>query len=145
MVDIGLFREPKASKRKEGALYTAGPGSGTTYKLPPGGDLAGRGRLWPVGVETADGQLTLGLEDAALATSGRDRRCWRRNGREVHHLINPMTGAAAEGGLLRVTVVAPTAVEAEVLAKAIFLGAPAESPAVLVTSNGRTLLAGGLQ
>jgi phenylpropionate dioxygenase-like ring-hydroxylating dioxygenase large terminal subunit len=37
VVDIGLFREPKASKRKEGALYTAGPGSGTTYKLPPGG------------------------------------------------------------------------------------------------------------
>jgi phthalate 3,4-dioxygenase subunit alpha len=39
VVDIGLFREPKASKRKEGALYTAGPGAGTTYKLPPGGDF----------------------------------------------------------------------------------------------------------
>ncbi|WP_327092279.1 aromatic ring-hydroxylating dioxygenase subunit alpha [Nonomuraea sp. NBC_01738] len=39
VVDIGLFREPKASKRKEGALYLAGPGAGTTYKLPPG-DLA---------------------------------------------------------------------------------------------------------
>ena len=37
VVDIGLFREPKASKRKEGALYLAGPGAGTTYKLPPGG------------------------------------------------------------------------------------------------------------
>jgi phthalate 3,4-dioxygenase subunit alpha len=37
VVDIGLFREPKASKRKEGALYAAGPGSGTTYKLPPDG------------------------------------------------------------------------------------------------------------
>ncbi len=37
VVDIGLFREPKASKRKEGALYTAGRGAGTTYKLPPGG------------------------------------------------------------------------------------------------------------
>jgi len=41
VVDIGLFREPKASKRKEGALYTAGPGAGTTYKLPPG-DLDGK-------------------------------------------------------------------------------------------------------
>ena len=40
VVDIGLFREPKASKRKEGALYIAGPGAGTTYKLPPGGDFA---------------------------------------------------------------------------------------------------------
>ncbi|MDL4773153.1 Rieske 2Fe-2S domain-containing protein [Actinomadura xylanilytica] len=36
VVDIGLFREPKANKRKEGALYFAGPGAGTTYKLPPG-------------------------------------------------------------------------------------------------------------
>ncbi|MDX6397598.1 MAG: hypothetical protein QOJ43_1006 [Gaiellaceae bacterium] len=34
IVEIGLFREPKASKRKEGALYAAGRGGGTTYKLP---------------------------------------------------------------------------------------------------------------
>ncbi len=38
VVDIGLFREPKASKRKEGALYQAGPGAGTTYKLPSAGN-----------------------------------------------------------------------------------------------------------
>jgi len=46
VVDIGLFRESRASKRKEGALYTAGPGSGTTYKLPSAGkehcDFAGQ-------------------------------------------------------------------------------------------------------
>jgi phenylpropionate dioxygenase-like ring-hydroxylating dioxygenase large terminal subunit len=34
VVEIGLFREPKANKRKEGALYWAGGGGGTTYKLP---------------------------------------------------------------------------------------------------------------
>ena len=34
IVDIGLFREPTANKRKEGALYFAGGGGGTTYKLP---------------------------------------------------------------------------------------------------------------
>jgi phenylpropionate dioxygenase-like ring-hydroxylating dioxygenase large terminal subunit len=34
IVEIGLFREPKASRRKEGALYFAGRGGGTTYKLP---------------------------------------------------------------------------------------------------------------
>jgi hypothetical protein len=33
-VEIGLFRAPKAHKRKEGALYFAGSGGGTTYKLP---------------------------------------------------------------------------------------------------------------
>jgi phenylpropionate dioxygenase-like ring-hydroxylating dioxygenase large terminal subunit len=36
VVDIGLFREPTANKRKEGVLYFAGTGGGTTYKLPPG-------------------------------------------------------------------------------------------------------------
>jgi len=41
VVDIGLFGEPKAHKRKEGVLYHVGPGGGTTYKLPPGLGLAG--------------------------------------------------------------------------------------------------------
>ena len=36
VVEIGLFREPKAEKRKDGATYWAGKGGGTTYKLPPG-------------------------------------------------------------------------------------------------------------
>ncbi|MCV7384015.1 aromatic ring-hydroxylating dioxygenase subunit alpha [Mycolicibacter longobardus] len=36
VVDIGLFREPKAQKRKDGATYWATCGGGTTYKLPPG-------------------------------------------------------------------------------------------------------------
>jgi phenylpropionate dioxygenase-like ring-hydroxylating dioxygenase large terminal subunit len=36
VVEIGLFREPKAAKRKEGCTYWAGPGGGTTYKLPEG-------------------------------------------------------------------------------------------------------------
>lgn len=109
-----------------------------------GGDVACYGRPWPVGVETGDGTITLELDRGAVATSGRDRRRWRRGGGEVHHLIDPGTGSPAEGDFLRVTVVANTAVEAEVLAKAIFLGAPSAGPAVLVTRDGRTVFTGGL-
>jgi phenylpropionate dioxygenase-like ring-hydroxylating dioxygenase large terminal subunit len=36
VVEIGLFREPRAEKRKDGNTYWAGSGGGTTYKLPPG-------------------------------------------------------------------------------------------------------------
>jgi len=36
VVEIGLFREPTAQKRKDGATYWAHSGGGTTYKLPPG-------------------------------------------------------------------------------------------------------------
>jgi phenylpropionate dioxygenase-like ring-hydroxylating dioxygenase large terminal subunit len=41
VVEIGLFREPRAEKRKDGCTYWADVGGGTTYKLPPG-DFAQR-------------------------------------------------------------------------------------------------------
>ena len=107
-----------------------------------GGDLAVRGGAWPVGVAE---DLTLELSHGGIATSGRDRRRWRRDGEELHHLIDPKTGRPAESDLLRVTVVAGSAVEAEVLAKAAFLGADVDVPRVLVTADGRTILAGGLE
>ena len=112
-----------------------------------GGYLAVRGeKPWPVGVE--DGP-TLELSRGAIATSGRDQRHWRRGGEERHHLIDPATGRPAETDLLRVTVVASAAVEADVLAKTLFLGgeeeaAAADVPALLVTADGRKRLVGGL-
>ncbi|HXV32426.1 MAG TPA: FAD:protein FMN transferase [Gaiellaceae bacterium] len=119
-----------------------------------GGDIALTGKPWPVGVETADGTITLELAEGALATSGRDRRRWRAPEGERHHLIDPATGLPSEGDLLRVTAVAGTAAEAEVLAKALFLAGDADRaaaeadelgvPAVLVTRAGHTALAGGL-
>ena len=92
--------------------------------------------------------------DGALATSGRDRRTWRRGGRELHHLIDPGTGEPAESDLLRATVVAGDAVEAEIWAKALFLAGSDDAaleaderrlPCLLVTAGGETRLAGGLQ
>ena len=97
--------------------------------------------------------MTLALGDGAVATSGKDRRRWRRNDVEQHHLIDPATGRPAVGDLRRATVIAPTAVEAEILAKALFLAgehdaiAEAEAagvPCVLVTEDERTVVAGGL-
>ena len=71
-----------------------------------------------------------------------------------HHLIDPSTGRPADGELLRVTVAAAKALEAEVLAKALFLAgstraAAAEAdelgiPAVLVSREEPTVLAGGV-
>ena len=82
-------------------------------------------------VEVPDGALTLGLAAGALATSGRDRRRWWRDGEERHHVIDPATGHPAAADLLTVTVVAARAAEAEVLATALFLagerGAVAEA------------------
>lgn len=119
-----------------------------------GGDIAARGAAWPVGVETPAGTLTLELQRGGLATSGRDRRVWRHEGQERHHLIDPATGEPATGDVLTVTVVAASAAEAEVLATSLFLAGSVERaaaeadvlavPAVVVGADGEVRLAGGL-
>jgi thiamine biosynthesis lipoprotein len=105
-----------------------------------GGDLAVCGGRWPVGVDVPGAPLTLELTGGALATSGSDRRCWHGG----HHLIDPRTGAPAATPYLRVTVAAATAVDAEVLAKAVYLGADFDVPAVLVHTDGRIERRGAL-
>jgi FAD:protein FMN transferase len=142
-LDLGGIGKGYTADRAAALLSDAGP-----CLVDAGGDVALLGRPWPVGVETPDGTLTLELTGGGLATSGRDRRHWIRDGREQHHLIDPVTGRPADSDILRVTVAAPSAADAEVLAKALFFaGADAAVweanaqalPAVIVTSDGRTL------
>ena len=147
-LDLGGIGKGYAAERAADLLASSGP-----CLVNAGGDVALRGGPWPVGVETANGSITLELGTGGLATSGRDRRRWRRGGRELHHLVDPSTGQPAESDLLRVTVVAQDAIEAEVAAKALFLAGAEEAvveadesrlPTILVTADGRTLFAGGL-
>jgi thiamine biosynthesis lipoprotein len=148
-LDFGGIGKGYAAERAAEVLATAGP-----CLVNAGGDIAVRDGAWPVEVQTADGSLTLELTSGALATSGRDRRRWRRGGRELHHLIDPATGTPATGDLVRATVVASDAVTAEVWAKALFLAGgeagAAEAdvlrlPSVFVLTDGSTRLAGGLE
>ena len=72
---------------------------------------------------------TLHVEDGAVATSGIDMRLWRApDGTPRHHLLDPSTGAPAWTGLISVTALAPTALEAEALAKAALLSGPRARP-----------------
>jgi len=147
-LDLGGIGKGYAVDRAVEKLSRRGP-----CLVNAGGDVAVRGRRWPVGVETANGFVTLELVSGALATSGSDRRHWRTNGQEQHHLIDPTTGLPSGSDLLRVTVVGSSAAEAEVLAKSLFLAgaeqAAAEAErdgvaAVLVTGDGRTVMTGAL-
>jgi FAD:protein FMN transferase len=144
-LDLGGIGKGYAAERAAELLAVAGP-----CLVDAGGDVAVRGTpasgVWPVAV---DGGPTLGLERGGLATSGRDRRRWRRGGREVHHLIDPSTGRPAASEVLRVTAVAGDAVAAEVLAKVLFLGGVGEAArrratAIFVFADGRTILTGEL-
>jgi FAD:protein FMN transferase len=80
---------------------------------------------------------TLQVEDAAVATSGIDTRLWRApDGSPRHHLLDPSTGACAWTGLVSVTALAPTALEAEALAKAALLSGPHEAQRWLKRHGG---------
>ena len=80
---------------------------------------------------------TLRVTDGAVATSGLDRRVWRRpDGAYAHHLLDPATGEPAWTGLISATALAPTALEAEALAKAALLSGPERARRVLAAGGG---------
>lgn len=64
------------------------------------------------------------LASGAVATSGLRRRVWATDSGFAHHLIDPGRGVPAWTGLVQATAVAPSAVEAEALAKAALLAGP---------------------
>jgi thiamine biosynthesis lipoprotein len=79
---------------------------------------------------------TLIAGDGAVATSGTTGRQWlRADGRPAHHLIDPSTGQPARTGLIQATALAPTALEAEVLAKWALLSG-AEAAALRLVHGG---------
>jgi thiamine biosynthesis lipoprotein len=104
------------------------------FWISAGGDmrLAGsnNGVDWRVGVQDPSRHnedicdIVIGDKLTAVATSGTTkRRFGKMNGHEMHHIIDPRTGAPAENAILAVTVLADTAMRADVLAKtALILG-----------------------
>jgi thiamine biosynthesis lipoprotein len=144
-LDLGGIGKGFAAERVATLLSLAGP-----CLVSAGGDIAVRGvpesGTWPIAVSET---LTLGLTRGGVATSGRERRHWRRGGKDLHHLIDPATGQPAACDLMRVTVVGASAIDAEVLATSLFVAGAVEAlaadvPAVLVTTDGRTVVTGGL-
>jgi thiamine biosynthesis lipoprotein len=80
---------------------------------------------------------TLRVTDAAIATSGIDRRVWRRpDGSYAHHLLDPGTGEPAWTGVISATAIAATALEAEAVAKAALLSGPRGARAILTAGRG---------
>ena len=117
-----------------------------------GGDLRVRGTPpagdeWIVAVEDPAGSdrelARFGLASGAVATSSRLRRQWRAGAVDLHHLIDPTTGSAAQTDVATVTVVATDAWWAEALATALCvspapaaLGARHDASVLVVRADG---------
>jgi thiamine biosynthesis lipoprotein len=140
-----LFRDGPVTLDLNGVVKSAtvddALGLVRTGTVSAGGDVA---TSRPVVVALPDGESVV-LDRGGLATSGVDRRRWRRGGVEQHHLIDPFTARPVASPWLQVTVAAGTCLAADVAAKAALLLGPA-GPAWLDRRGlpGRFLSSGGV-
>jgi thiamine biosynthesis lipoprotein len=107
-----------------GALVGVG-GDVRVSGIPP---QPGGWRIGLVDVVTGREQAQVTLAEGGVATSGTSHRVWNdARGRPVHHLLDPGTGAplaAAGRHVVEATVVAGTAVWAEVFTKVLLVRGP---------------------
>ena len=114
-----------------------------------GGDVRVAGRApasatdWVIEIDDPFGGLPLGmvvLHEGAVATSSRLRRHWLVDGEDRHHLIDPRVGHPSNGDVVAVTVVAALGWQAEVLAKAGFVGGAVQGLGLVTQAGGAALL-----
>ena len=156
-LDLGATAKGLGSDRAAAAAYRASGRGGILVSL--GGDIAVAGQPpvggWPVAVAdssdlSAPGQVVR-LTAGALATSSVTGRRWRRNGRSVHHIVDPRTGWSAAGPWRTASVAASNCAEANAASTAaIVAGHDAEAwlagtglPSRLVARDGAVRLLGG--
>lgn len=149
IVDRGLELLSAAGIRS--AFLNAGGDIGLLGSRPDG-------TPWRIGVrhprEDDRFSAVLPLSGGAVVTSGDYERFFEKGGVRYHHLLDPGTGQPARA-LSSVTVIAPSAVEADALSTAIFVLGPERGlllveqlpgvEAVLVTAGMEVLISTGLQ
>ena len=158
-LDLGSTAKALAADRAAHLARAAIGSGGILVSL--GGDIAVAGTCpiggWPILVaedctvplDTA-GEVVM-IEDGGLATSSPRVRRWTRGGVEMHHIIDPGTGAPVRGPWRMATVAAATCLEANAAATAaIVKGHDAVSwleehglPARLVADDGEVAIVGG--
>lgn len=109
----------------------------TDFLVEVGGEmvLAGHnaaGEPWRVAIETPypggrSVQRIIPVSDRAVATSGDYRNYFERDGQRFSHTLDPRTGSPIRHRLASVTVLAPTAAEADALATVFMVLGEAES------------------
>ncbi|MFO0960179.1 MAG: FAD:protein FMN transferase [Isosphaeraceae bacterium] len=114
-----------------GALIHGGQSSVVAIGSPPW-DFGGR---WEVGLRNPfDPERPLGtfrMRNRGMGTSGDTFQRFEAHGRRYGHILDPRTGEPAADGPAGVTVLAPTAAEADALSTAFYLLGPRRSAALI--------------
>jgi thiamine biosynthesis lipoprotein len=136
-VDLGATAKALAVDR---ALAAATAATEAGVLVSVGGDLAVGGPSGPDGwavlvtddhaTDPAGPGQTVAIRSGALATSGTTVRRWRRGGVELHHVVDPRSGAPAAGCWRTVTVAAGCCVDANIASTAAVVMGP-DAPAWL--------------
>lgn len=127
-LDLGATAKAWAADRAAAAVYAAS-GSGVLVAL--GGDIATAGAApaggWRIRVTddhrsqpSAPGQ-TISIRSGGLATSSTTVRRWSHQGRTMHHIIDPCTGAPARTCWRTVSVAAADCAQANIASTAAIL------------------------
>ena len=157
-LDLGATAKARAADRCA-EIIAQRLGCGVLVSL--GGDIAVAGPApaggWQVRVTDdhaagpeAPGQ-TVAVSSGGLATSSTTVRRWDRDGRPVHHIIDPATGQPARSCWRTVSVAAASCTDANAASTAAIVRGPAAVawlgelglPARLVRENGSVHLTGG--
>jgi thiamine biosynthesis lipoprotein len=126
-IDLGGIGKGLALRWATARLEQAGA---RDLLVEAGGDLVARGmdpdgKPWRIGIEDPGGAedlAVIAVSDLAVATSSIRVNRWWRDGRVVHHLLDPLSGEPANDGVVAVSVAAPDPAWAEVWSKALYLG-----------------------
>lgn len=83
------------------------------------------GKPWRVGIQNPDsnrGQVfaTVMVSDKTLVTSGPYERFFEKDGKRYHHILDPHSGYPVENGLVSVTIISDSSIEADSLSTAVF-------------------------
>jgi FAD:protein FMN transferase len=132
------------------------------FAVDAGGDIRVGGRQaggdpWTIGVADPfhenSNLETVELKNGAVCTSTSQRRKWQMSGLWQHHIIDPSTGRPTLSEVVSASVLAPTAVQAETLAKAAIVLGPREGlellerqpevSGLLVLQDGKVLMSQG--
>ena len=160
-VELDFGATAKALAADEAAARASARIAGGGVLVSLGGDIATAGPApaegWSVRVTDdhaagtdAPGQ-TIALRSGGLATSSTTRRRWTRGATNVHHILDPATGAPVREHWRTVSVAAACCVDANIASTtAIIRGAAAPAwleaaglPARLVAANGAVSVTGG--